>query len=395
MRLSKKSAISSTVMAVVAVVIVLAIVAGIYIAYPPGTTTVTSTVTTGPSTTTGATTTYFATTLQSGGSTFVNPIMQVWVSGFHDFTGGAVQGNYQALGSSAGISGVLKGVFDFAGSDAPPSSSTTANYTAKNGPLLVIPETLGAVAIFYNIPGVHVSLNLTGPIIAGIYLQKITLWNDPQIMALNPKVKDLNSTTNLTIVPVHRSDGSGTTYALTTYFTQVSSDWNASGLGAGTTVSWPASGELGAKGSAGVSADVSQNPNAIGYADSYYAFTNKLTMAAVQNKAGNWEVPSLAGVTSAASDFSTQVQANPTFPITNAPGASSYPISTYTYLLVYANQSNQGKGNDIALFFWWIVTHGQALGPPLYYPALPASVVTVDESLIAQINYNGTPFIHA
>lgn len=412
MRTSNRAAISSTLTAVVAVVIVLAIVAGIYIAYPPGTNTVTSTVSntvsvtttsvstsvsttvstsisTSISVSTSATPTYQALTLQAGGSTFVNPVMQVWASGFRDSTNSAVQTNYQALGSSAGITGVLKGVFDFAGSDAPPSTSITANYTAKNGPLLAIPETLGAVAIFYNIPGVTASLNLTGPIVAKIYLEKITMWNDPAIQALNPKV----TLPANTIIPVHRSDGSGTTYALTNYFTKVSTDWNASGTGYGTTVAWPAAGELGGKGSAGVAADVSQNPNAIGYADSYYAFSNKLTSAAVQNSAGNFEVPSLAGVTAAASAFSAQVQANPTFSITNAPGSASYPISTYTYLLVYQNQSNQGKGNDVAQFFSWIVTHGQAYGPPLFYPALPASVVAVDQGLIAKMNYNGTPFI--
>ena len=404
MRISSRSAISSAAAAVIAVVVVLVVVAGVYVAYPPGgggTTTVTSTehttttqVSTSVSTQSSSTPSYAPITLQAGGSTFVNPVMQVWVAGFSDYTNGAVKTNYQGVGSGAGITGVLKGTFDFAGSDAPVSSATSANYTAKYGPLLQIPETLGAVAIFYNIPGVHVSLNLTGPIIADIYLQKITLWNDPSIMALNPKVKDLNSTANITIVPVHRSDGSGTTYALTNYFTKVSADWNASGKGYGTSVSWPASGELAGKGSAGVAAYVAQTPNAIGYADSYYALSNKLLSAAVQNKAGNFLVPTLAGVTSAASDFATQVQANPTFSITDAPGAQSYPISTYTYLLVWQNQTSQGKGNDIAQLIWWVVTHGQSLGPPLFYPTLPQSVVSVDESLIAQMNYNGTPFIH-
>ena len=399
MHLSKKSAISSTVTAVAVVVVVLVIVAGIYIAYPPGTKQVTTTTTLPGTTTTGSSTTTAPTivplTLQAGGSSFVNPIMQVWAAGFSDYTNSAVKTNYQAIGSGAGITGILKGTFDFAGSDAPVSSSVSSNYTAVKGPLLQIPETLGAVAIFYNIPGVKANLNLTGPIIADIYLQKITLWNDPSIRALNPKVADLNSTKDITIIPVHRSDGSGTTYALTNYFTKVSADWNASGKGFGTSISWPASGELAGKGSAGVALDVSQNPYAVGYADSYYAFSNKLLSAAVQNKAGNFLQPTLAGVTSAASDFSSQVQANPTFTITNAPGANSYPISTYTYLLVWQNQASQGKGNDVAQLFWWIVTHGQALGPPLFYPLLPASVVTIDESLIAKMNYNGTPFIQS
>jgi len=395
MRLSKKIAISSTVTAAVAVIAILVVVTGIYIAKPFGGGTVTTTVTTGTSGSTASTQTITPLTLQAGGSSFVNPVMQVWVAGFSDYTNGAVKTNYQAIGSGAGITGILKGTFDFAGSDAPVSSSVSGNYTSANGPLLQIPETLGAVAIFYNIPGVKANLNLTGPIIADIYLQKITLWNDPSIRALNPKVADLNATKNITVIPVHRSDGSGTTYALTNYFTKVSGDWNASGKGFGTSISWPANGELAGKGSAGVAAYVSQNPYAIGYADSYYAFSNKLLSAAVQNKAGNFLQPSLAGVTSAASDFATQVQANPTFSITNAPGVTSYPISTYTYLLVWQNQASQGKGNDVAQLFWWIVTHGQSYGPALFYPPLPASIVTIDQSLIAKMNHNGTPFIQS
>lgn len=401
MRISSKSAMSSTVAAVVAVVIVLVIVAVVYVAYPPGTKTNTVTNTSVITTTTGVTTSstsgWTATplTLQAGGGTFVAPVMAVWVAGFKDFTNGAVQTNYQAIGSGAGITGILKGTFDFASSDAPVSAATSANYTTVKGPLIQFPETLGAVAIFYNIPGVKVNLNLTGPIIADIYLQKITTWNDPAIRALNPKVADLNATKSITIIPVHRSDGSGTTYALTNYFTRISADWNASGKGFGTSVSWPAAGELGGKGSAGVAAAVTQNPYAVGYADSYYAFSNKLLTAAVQNKAGNFLVPSLAGVTNAAADFASQVQANPTFSITNAPGAQSYAISTYTYLLVWQNQKDQGKGGDMAQLFWWIVTHGQSYGLPLFYPTLPPSVVTIDESLIAKMNYNGTPFIQS
>lgn len=335
--------------------------------------------------------TYTALTLQAGGSTFVNPVMGVWAAGFQDFTSGAVKTNYQALGSGAGITGILQGTFDFAGSDAPVSTSLSANYTAKNGPLLQIPETLGAVAIFYNIPGVSTSINLTGPILAKIYLQQITMWSDPAILAINPHA---NATLlNHTIVPVHRSDGSGTTYALTNYFTKVSSDWNASGKGFGTSINWPSSGELGGKGSAGVAGYVSQNQYSIGYADSYYAFSNKLVSANIENQAGKFVAPSLDAVTAAAAAFSVQVQANPTFSITNAPGATSYPISTFTYLLVWQNQTNQGKGNDIAQFFQWIVTRGQSLGPPLYYPQLPANVVSIDQILIAKMNYNGVSFI--
>jgi phosphate transport system substrate-binding protein len=314
--------------------------------------------------------------------------MQVWIVSFNQYTNGSVNVNYQPVGSGAGITGVQTGTFSFAGSDAPKK-----NQSATQGTLLNIPETLGAVAIFYNINGVTQNLNLTGPIIAKIYLQQITMWNDSSILAINPGV---NKTLMAhTIVPVHRSDGSGTTYALTNYFTKVSTDWNASGKGFGTTVNWPTTGELGARGSGGVAALVkAPNSYAIGYADSYYAFSNNLLSAAVQNQAGSFVLPSLAGVTAAAAQFTTQLQADPTTPITNAPGATSYPISTFTYILVWQKQSDQKVGSDMAQFFWWIVTKGQSYGPTLFYPKLPDLVVTIDESLIASMTYNGVSFIN-
>ena len=340
------------------------------------------------STSTTTRTTIFPLTLQAGGSSFVNPVMQVWIVSFNQFTSGAVQVNYQPVGSGAGITGVQSGTFSFAGSDAPHK-----NQTATQGTLLNIPESLGAVSIFYNIPGVNVNLNLTGPIIAKIYLQQITQWNDSAIISINPGV---NKTLMAhTIVPVHRSDGSGTTYALTNYFTKVSTDWNASSKGYGTLVSWPAQGELAGRGSGGVAALVkAPNSYAIGYADSYYAFSNSLLSAAVQNQAGSFVLPSLAGVTAAASQFTVQLQADPTTSITNAPGSTSYPISTFTYILVWQNQSDQAKGSDMAFFFWWIVTKGQAYGPSLFYPKLPDLVVTLDETLIASMTYNGVSFIN-
>jgi phosphate transport system substrate-binding protein len=314
--------------------------------------------------------------------------MQVWIVAFNQYTNGTVQVNYQALGSGAGITGVQTGTFSFAGSDAPHK-----NQTASQGTLLNIPESLGAVAIFYNIPGVTVNLNLTGSIIAKIYLQQITMWNDSAILSINPGV---NKTMMAhTIVPVHRSDGSGTTYALTNYFTKVSTEWNASGKGFGTSVSWPAQGELAGKGSGGVAALVKAPSSfAIGYADSYYAFSNSLLSAAVQNQAGSFILPSLPAVTAAASQFSAQLQTDPTTSITNAPGATSYPLSTFTYILVWQKQSDQGKGYDMAQFFWWIVTNGQSYGPTLYYPKLPDNVVTLDKSLIASMTYNGVSFIN-
>lgn len=382
-----RKAISTSVLAAVVVVILVVVVAGAYV-LTTGTGGTTTSQTTSVSNQTGSTTTYPSLTLQAGGSTFVNPVMQVWAVGFNEFTNGAVSVNYQSLGSGAGISGVQSGTFVFAGSDAPHSNST-----GSGGTLLNIPETLGAVAIFYNIPGVSVSLNLTGPIIAKIYLQQITSWNDPAITALNPHI---NSTLLAhTIVPVHRSDGSGTTYALTNYFTRVSSEWNASSKGFGTSVNWPTSGELAGKGSSGVAGLVQQTQYSVGYADSYYAFSNKIVAAAIENQAGRFLTPSLAGVTAAASAFSSQLQSNPAYSITNAPGAASYPISTFTYILVWQKQASQSQGFDTAHFLWWVVNQGQSYGPPLYYPQLPSSMVSIDEALIGQISYNGVPFISA
>ncbi len=392
-----KKGISMTTAALAVALIIVVVAAAAYIAVNAGKT---NTVTV---TETSATPTYYSLTLQAGGSTFVNPVMQVWAHGFGLYTNNAVQTNYQPVGSGAGITGILKGTFEFAGSDAPVAASQSANYTAVKGPLLQIPETLGGVAIFYNVPGVSVNLNLTGPILAKIYLGTITKWNDSAIAALNPGCHTGSTTCVLpadTITPVHRSDGSGTTYALTNYFEKVSTDWNASFAGGcpcyGTSISWP-SFEIGAKGSSGVAAYVNTNPYTIGYADSYYALANSLKAAAIQNQAGVFLVPTLTDIAAAASAFSAQVQANPTFTITDAPGAGSYPISTFTYLLVWQDQTNQQQGYDTAQLFEWIVNanQGQQFGPSLNYPALPANVVAIDQSLIQQINYDGVPFIQA
>ena len=413
MNISKKG-ISTTTAALSVALIVVIVAAAAYIAVvgPGKTNTVTQTTTltsimtslsTSVTTATSATRTYYPLTLQAGGSTFVNPVMQVWAKDFSLYTNGVVSTNYQAVGSGAGITGIEANTFEFAGSDAPVAVSSIPSSDSGYGPLLQIPETLGGVAIFYNVPGVTVSLNFTGPILAKIYLGDITMWNDPAIAALNPGCHAGSTTCVLPdniIMPVHRVDGSGTTYALSNYFEKVSTDWNASFAGGcpcyGTSISWPTF-EVAEKGSSGVAGYVQTNPYTIGYADSYYAFSNGLKAAAIQNQAGVFLAPSLTDIAAAASAFSAQVQANPTFSITNAPGTGSYAIATFTYILVWQNQTNQQQGDDTAQLLWWIVnpTQGQTYGPILYYPALPASVVTIDQSLIQQINYNGVPFIQA
>jgi phosphate transport system substrate-binding protein len=363
------------------------------------TTATTSTATSTATTTSSATITTTRTTyagapskvsLTAGGSSFVNPIMQVWVSEYYNLTQtnpGPVQINYQSVGSSLGQTGVLQGTFAFAGSDAPLPASALASYSAK-GPLLQIPEALGGVAIFYNIPGVTTSLDLTGPVLAGIYNGSITSWNDARISALNPGVTLPSST----IVPVHRSDGSGTTYALTSYLATQSSNWRST-IGVGTAVNWP-SFELASKGSSGVAGTVSTTPNSVGYADSYYAAKNNLLSAKIRNAAGTFVAPTVAAFSAAAASFSSALSANATSPIVNPPAtaASAYPISTFTYVLVWANQTDQPTGWALATFLFWVVTVGQSYSTGLYYSPLPPKIVTIDQHLISQINFNGQAF---
>jgi phosphate transport system substrate-binding protein len=393
-----QSGVSSTTAGLAVVLIIVIIAAGAYVALGLGgttTKTVTSTQTNTQTTTSTATTTAYtppagAISLSAGGSTFVNPVMQVWASAYHNTTktgSSPTTINYQAIGSGAGQQGIFTNTLVFAGSDAPVSAGQLAPY-ASNGPLLQIPEALGGVAIFYNIPGITNSLNFNGPVLAGIYNGSITTWNDPRIQALNTGV----TLPNNAIAPVHRSDGSGTTYALTSYLTTQSPSWKST-IGVGTSVNWPTS-ELAGKGSSGVAGTVTNNPNSIGYADSYYAFNNHLLAANIENQAGNFIQPSVAAFSAAAAAFATQLSTNATAPIVNTPASAStaYPISTFTYLLVWKNQTNEVNAWAIANFFEWVVTYGQTYSQPLYYAPIPPSIVTIDQQLISQLNFNGQTF---
>jgi phosphate transport system substrate-binding protein len=316
--------------------------------------------------------------------------MQVWVSTYDGLTASSANPltvNYQAIGSSAGQQGLFTNTLSYAGSDAPVSAGQLAPY-ASDGPLLQIPESLGGVAIFYNLPGITTSINLNGPVLAGIYNGTITTWNDPRIQSLNSLV----TLPNQPIAPVHRSDGSGTTYALTSYLATQSPSWKST-IGVGTSVAWPTS-ELAGKGSSGVAGVVSTTPFSIGYADSYYAFNNKLLAANVENAAGNFIQPSVSAFSAAAAAFSTQLSTNATAAIVNPPASAStaYPISTFTYLLVWKNQTNEVNAWAMANFFAWIVNYGQTYSSTYYYSPLPPAVAALDQQLISQINFNGQTF---
>jgi len=331
--------------------------------------------------------------LTAGGSTFVNPIMQIWASAYKNLTttgANPVTINYQAIGSSAGQQGLFTNTLMYAGSDAPVSKGQLAQYTSM-GPLLQIPESLGGVAIFYNVPGVTTSLNFNGPVLAAIYNGSITQWNDPRIAALNTGV----TLPAQPIAPVHRSDGSGTTYALTSYLATQSPSWRST-IGVGTSVNWPTS-ELAGKGSSGVAGVVSTTPYAIGYADSYYAFKNNLLASNIQNAAGNFIQPTVAAFSAAAAAFASTLNANATAPIVNPPSSAptAYPISTFTYLLIWANQTNEVNAWAMANFFQWVVTYGQTYSQTYYYAPLPPAIAALDQQLISQINFNGQTFTTA
>jgi phosphate transport system substrate-binding protein len=389
MHVHETKGVSQTAAAAVVIVVVAVIAGSAYLFLGPTGPTNTSTSQTNSSSTAQTSRATFTlttpVTLSAGGSSFVNPIMQVWTAAFHNQSS-LISISYQSIGSGAGQQGIFKGTFDFAGSDAPVTDQQLVNFTGKT--LLQVPETLGGVAIFYSVPELGAtSIKLTGDVLARIYLQQVTTWNDPAIVALNPGV----SLPAKSIIVVHRSDGSGTTFALTDYLSKISPSWKTS-VGSGTSVGWPA-GELGGKGSSGVAGLVSQNPYSMGYADTVYATQNGLTIASIQNQAGNFVLPTLDSISQAASQFTSQVQSDTRVSITNAPGANSYPIATFTYILVWKGQADQSKGYAIAQFVWWIIHQGQSYGPKLLYPQLPASVVTVDEALVRQMNYNGQAFL--
>ena len=235
------------------------------------------------------------------------------------------------------------------------------------------------MVIAYNLPGFTGTLRLTGPVIADIYSGKVKKWDDDEIRALNSGVA---IPAGQDIVVCHRSDGSGTSYIFTDYLSKVSSSW-ASDPGKGTAVKWPIG--LGGKGNEGVTALVQQTPGGIGYVELIYALNNKIPFAQIQNKAGNWVTASLEGVTAAAASVAGNMPADFRVSITNAPGPDAYPISSFTWLLVYQKQTNKENGEQIKKFLAWAITDGQKYAPELKYAPLPAEVVPKEQAQIQQI----------
>jgi phosphate transport system substrate-binding protein len=307
--------------------------------------------------------------LTGAGSTLVAPMMANWISGFEIKEGIPVK--YGAVGSGTGIAQITARTVDFGASDAPLTPEQAA---ACNG-CVQIPWALSATGIGFNVPGTK-KLNLTGSILAGIYFGKITNWNDAKIKAANPDVK----LPNLANTPVFRSDGSGDTYAFTNYLSKVSKPWKTE-VGFATSVGF--SHGVGAKGNSGITATVTKTPGAIGYISASYLIAAGLGAAAVQNEAGNYELPNLKNIESAAS-FVKSVPASNAISIVDPPkkATTAYPISTFTYAIV---PHNAGQKGFLQQFLNYAVTRGQAYGAALDFAPLPQVVLTAAKSAIGSL----------
>jgi phosphate transport system substrate-binding protein len=316
------------------------------------------------------------TDLTGAGATFPYPLYSRWFADYAKETG--VKINYQSIGSGGGIRQLSEQTVDFGASDAPMSDAELAK--AKGGPILHIPTVLGAVAVTYNLPEVGQSLRFSGEVLADIFAGRIARWNDARIAALNAGAALPASD----ILVVHRSDGSGTTYIFSDYLSSVSASWKRA-PGRGKELQWPVG--LGAKGNEGVAGQVKQTPGAIGYVELAYATQNRLPVAAIRNVAGEFVAPSIEGATAAAAGAASQLPPDTDYrvSIVNAPGAGAYPISSFTWLLVYRTQPDSVKGNQLAAFLHWALHEGEASAASLDYAPLPAAMVTRLDSLVGTI----------
>lgn len=301
------------------------------------------------------------TTLNGAGATFPNPIYQKWFSEYHN-QHSDVQVNYQSVGSGAGIRQVQAGTVDFGASDGPMTDEQIASSKVK---VLHVPTVLGSVVPAYNIPGVSGEVKFTPDVLAGIFMGKITNWNDAAITKANPDLKLPNQ--NITVV--HRSDGSGTSYIWTDYLSKVSSDWSNT-TGKGTSVKWPVG--VGGKGNEGVAGMIRTLPGSIGYIELVYALQNKINFGSVKNKSGNFVKASLESTTAAAQGV--KMPADFRVSITDPPGKTAYPIASFTWLLLPTNPADKKKGQILKDLVQWCLTSGEGMTSNLSYAPLPKEV---------------------
>ena len=317
--------------------------------------------------------------LTGAGATFPNPIYTAWTHAYDLAT--KVKVNYQSIGSGGGIRQISEQTVDFGATDGPMSDEELAK--AKGGAIMHFPTVLGADVMIYNVPEITQPLKLTGSVIADIFLGKITKWNDTRLATLNAGVR----LPSADILVVHRSDGSGTTYIFTDYLAAVSPEWSTI-VGKGKEVKWPVG--LGAKGNEGVAGQVKQTPGSIGYTELTYARQNKLPYAHVQNAAGKFVEPTIESITAAAAGVKLPPTTDYRVSIVNAAGADAYPISSFTWLLVYRTQTDPTKGKKLKDFMRWFYAEGQKFAPALDYGPLPAALTKRLMARLDSIQVSGT-----
>lgn len=317
--------------------------------------------------------------LQGAGATFPSPLYQKWVSEYGKLHPN-VRIDYQSIGSGGGIKQIQAQTVDFGASDAP---VTDAELKGAPGELLHIPTVLGAVVVTYNVATITQPLNLSAEVVADIFLGKIKKWNDPRLKQDNPSA----NLPAADIAVVHRADGSGTSFVFTDYLSKVSPEWKEK-VGADKSPKWPVG--QGGKGNEGVTGQIKQQPNTIGYVELAYAVQNKLPAALIKNGAGKYVAPSIDAVVAAAASASAQTPDDLRVSITNSSGETAYPISSYTYILVYKEQKNADKGKALVDFLWWGIHDGEKFTGTDYAP-LPAEIVKRAEAKINSITSGGKP----
>ncbi len=320
--------------------------------------------------------------LTGAGATFPYPLYSKWIS-VYEKEHAAIKINYQSIGSGGGIRQITERTVDFGASDAPMTNDELAKAPA---PLLHVPTTLGAVTVSYNLPDLKQPLKLSADVVAGIFLGEITKWNDPKVVSLNQGIKLPNGP----ITVVHRSDGSGTTAIFTEYLSAAVPRWKDK-VGAGKTVNFPVG--LGAKGNEGVAGQLKTSPGSLGYVELAYAVETKQPYASIQNQAGQFVEPTLDSITAAAEGAADKIPNDMRAFIADSPGQNAYPISGFTYVLLYRDQQDANKGKALAEFLWWAVHDGQQYGPALHYAKLPPSTVTRIEQELRSVKAGDKPVL--
>ena len=316
--------------------------------------------------------------IQGAGSSFVNPLMQKWVSEYGKLNPN-IRIDYQSIGSGGGIKQVKEKIIQFGATD---TAMKDEDLRSAPGEIIHIPVILGGIALTYNLAGVEKPLRFSPDIIADIFLGKISRWDDARIKAENPEA----NLPAADITVVHRSDGSGTSAVFTNYLSKVSPEWKEK-VGEGTSPSFPVG--LGGKGNEGVTGQIKQTPNTIGYVELAYAVKNKLPVAEIKNAAGNYVVPNFETVTNAAAETIADTPDDLRVTITNAQGANAYPISSYVYVLIYKEQTDEVLGRALVDFLTWGINDGERFAEGLYYAPLPQEMVKRASAKIALVTHNG------